>query len=70
MIYSFNTLTVLQDTVFPATNVTKLYVPVINVGSDSFPQMSGRCPLITSDARVTAGIDRNHTIPYHTVSEH
>lgn len=63
MIYSFNTLTVLQDTVFPVTNVTKLYVSVINVSSDLFPQMSGKCPLITPDARLTAGIGRNDTIP-------
>lgn len=64
MIYSFNILTALQDTVFPVTNVTKLYVSVINVNSDLFPQMPGNCPLITSDARVTVGMDRNDPIPY------
>lgn len=64
MIYSFIILTVLQDTVFPVTNVTKLHVSAINVNSDLFPQMPANCPLITSDARVTAEMDRNHAIPY------
>lgn len=53
MIYSFNILTVLQDTVFPVTVVTKLYVSFIYVSSS-------KCPLTTGDARMTAGIDRNN----------
>lgn len=55
MIYSFNILAVLQDTVSSVTIVTKLYVSFIYVSSR-------KCPLNTGDARVTAGIDRN-TIP-------
>jgi len=65
VIYSFNILTVLQDTVFLVTNVTKLYISVTNVSSHLFPQMSDKCLLITSEARVTAAIQKSYHIVRH-----